>query len=580
MLLTSAHAQELPAAAAEALGQAQRSAAAALIEYAVHTPDRPLWAEALRSGRAAADAAPTHPAPQRFLAQAYQQVGFYARAWTAWTAYRAFGGSMDAVAERHVIEVARWMGIAAFDGGRRIDAIPYFEALLEFAPFDEVANERLARTYLEQGEPLRARPYLEALDGSIPDLVDDLVFVRRLDAYGDAATQAFEAGLAATAAGAPAAALDRYLEATRAAPGFVDAWRAVVDTALALGREGVAAEAVEQLLVLVPDDPQGLAARAGLDQAESDRIAAEEAAAEQERAAAEAAARLAAEREAAAAAAEREAAAAEAERQAAAAAEAEREAAAEAAARAAAEAEAARNPADEEDARAAAEAEAAAQAAAQAEAERLAAQAEAERRAAQEEAARLAAQEEAARLAAEQEAARVAAEQEAARAATERAAATTLMLGDVGHTHRVGDAAANPAIAYLTAPGLRIDLAPHVDDVLHVRVTVLERPGDDPLWFQLCLVPPDVAVAPACTAPDLVVLGAAGTYEASVRWRDLQGASAVEWRNGIDALMWVLRRPDGAAISGSGDDAARYLPTTLRVRAVATDAGAALPTVR
>ncbi len=577
-VFASAQAQTLPPAAADALGEAQRSAAAALIEYSSHTPDRPLWAQALRLGRQAAAAAPSHPAPQRFLAQAYQQVGFYARAWEAWEAYRTFGGTLDVVAERHVIEVARWMGIAAYDGGRRVDAIPFFVALLEFAPFDPIANERLARTYLEQGEPLRARPYLEALDGAIPDLEDDLEAVQRLDRFGEAATQAFEAGLAAAAAGDARTALARYTDATRAAPEFAEAWRAVAQAALGLGEDEVAAEAADRLLALAPQDPRGLAVRAALARAEAERIGAQEAEAEQAQAAADAAARAAARAEAEQAAAEREAA----------------EAAAAEAARAAAEQRAAQETADDADARATADAEderaAESARAAQAEADRIAAEEEAARVAAQEEAARVAAQEEAARVAAEREAERMAAEQEAARVAAEQAAASaaaeraaepvataTLTLGDVAHTHRAGDATANPSIAYVASPGLRVDLSTHVDDVLHVRATVAERTGDAPMWLQFCLVPPDVAVAPACSAIDLLVLGASGTYEASVRWRDLAGAASVDWRNGVDALMWVLRRPDGTPVSGSGDDADRYLPTALRVRAIATPAGAALP---
>lgn len=563
-------AQALPPAAADALGEAQRSAAAALIEYSSHTPDRPLWAQALRLGRTAANAAPNHPAPQRFLAQAYQQVGFYARSWEAWQAYRTLGGTLDSVAEQRFIEVARWMGVAAYDGGRRVAAIPYFVALLEFEPFDSIANERLARTYLEQGEPLRARPYLEALDGSVPDLDDDLAAVQRLDRYGEAATQAFEAGLAAARAGDARTALARYTDATRAAPEFVDAWRAVAQAALGLGQESVAAEAVDRLLALAPDDPRGLAVRNALARTEAERIGAQEAEAARARAAADAAARAAAREEAARAAAEREAAAA-------AAAETARAAAAESAAQATAEDADARATATAEAERAAA----AAARAAEAEAERVAAEEEAARVAAQEEAARVAAEREAERVAAEQEAARVEAEREAASAAAERAAevaaTASLTLGDVGHTHRAGDATANPSIAYVASPGLRVDLSTHVDDVLRVQATVMERTGDAPMWLQFCLVPPDVAVAPACSATDLLVLGGSGTYEASVRWRDLAGAASVDWRNGVDALMWVLRRPDGTPVSGSGDDADRYLPTSLRVRAIATPAGVALP---
>ena len=113
-----------------------------------------------------------------------------------------------------------------------------------------------------------------------------------------------------------------------------------------------------------------------------------------------------------------------------------------------------------------------------------------------------------------------------------------------------------------------------------MRVTVLERSSERPMWFQLCLVPPDVTVAPACSASDLLVLGAPGTYEASLAWRDLRGAAAVEWRSGVEALMWVLRREDGTPVPGSGEDAGSYLPTSLRVRAVAAPAGAGLPDAR
>jgi hypothetical protein len=89
------------------------------------------------------------------------------------------------------------------------------------------------------------------------------------------------------------------------------------------------------------------------------------------------------------------------------------------------------------------------------------------------------------------------------------------------------------------------------------------------MWFQFCLVPPDVSVTPACSAVDLLTLGAAGTYEASVPWSALNGAGSVAWQRGVDALMWVLRRTDGTPVAASSEDAASYLPTSLRVRAIA-----------
>jgi len=157
------------------------------------------------------------------------------------------------------------------------------------------------------------------------------------------------------------------------------------------------------------------AARIAAEEAEAARIAAEEEAARVAAAEAEAA-RIAAEEEAArVAAAEAEAARIAAEEEAARVAAAEAEAA-----RIAAEEEAARVAAAEaEAARIAAEEEAARVAAAEAEAVRIAAAEEAARVAAAEEAARLAAEEEAARVAAAEEAARLAASEEAARVAAE-----------------------------------------------------------------------------------------------------------------------------------------------------------------
>lgn len=47
--------------------------------------------------------------------------------------------------------VAGWMGVAAFDDGRRAEAVPYLETVLRFAPDDVSANERMACWYLDQG---------------------------------------------------------------------------------------------------------------------------------------------------------------------------------------------------------------------------------------------------------------------------------------------------------------------------------------------------------------------------------------------------------------------------------------------
>lgn len=606
LLATPARAQPaLPPAAADALARGQRLAAEALVTYPAHAPDHPLWAQALAAGREAAAAAPDHPAPQRFLGQAYLQVGWYARAWTAWTRYEELGGTLDAAARHQYLEVARWMAIAAYDAGRHDEALPYLRTLVALDPGDLVGNDRLARYHLERGEPLEARPYLDALGGRSPDLVDAWDQARLIERHGAAAVAAYRTGRDLQDAN-PTVALARFVEATAAAPGFLEAWRARAEAARALGRDAEERTALVRVLALAPGDAAARSALAALDaaaleaeraaQAEAEAAAAAQAqaaaaraeaarvAAEQEAArvaAAQEAARAAAEAEAARLAAEREAltdaereaaerAAAEAEAEAARA-EAEAEAArlaAEEEARRAAEQEAARIAAEQEAARIAAEEEAARVAAEEA---RRAAEQEAARIAAEEEAARGAAQQEAARLAAEQEAARAAAAEQAARAAAQAAAATVLLV-DATASHGAAGAA-SAAVAYVPASAPGSDLAALADGVLRVRVEVTAKPGDAPVLYQVCLVPPDVSVAPACSAIDLLAFRAPGTYVAEVRWSALSGAGGIDWSRGIDAVLWVLRRPDGTAVDAAAADAARYLPMTARVRASALPAG-------
>lgn len=596
--LGPAVAQALPQPAAEALRRGQQAAAEALASYTHHRPDSPLWAEALTAGTEAARSAPDHPAPRRFLAQAYLQVGWYARSWSAWQAYLERGGTVDASVERQLVEVATWMGLNTYDAGRREQAVPYLETVVRYDPSDLGANARLAHLYLDRGEPLAALPYLEALNGRAPELIPALERARRIDRYGPAAADAYTAATEARDAGSIEIALTRFLEATELRPEFTDAWRGAAAAAERLGRLDVAEAAHRQVLVLAPNDAGALAGLA--------RIAADEERARAE-AEAEAAARAAAEQARARATAEAAAA------QAAAQEAAEREATEQAAAQAA-EAEAA-----EAEARAAAEADRAAaeQAAAEAQAREAARQDTARQAAADQTAAdQTAAEREAAdRVAAERAAEQAAAEQAAAeraaeeRATAERAAAEvetrapadasggSLLLVDAVAEHSRSAAVASPSVAFLPAPGLAdSDLAGHTGAVIHVRVEVLDKPSDAPVLYQLCLVPTDIAMRPACTDPSRLAFSTRGTYDADQAWSDLAGFGGVDWRAGIDSVMVVLRRPDGtplespragseaggeagseAGSEASGADLDAYLPMTVRIQALAVPAGAPFP---
>jgi tetratricopeptide (TPR) repeat protein len=523
VLACTALGQGLPEAAAEALRHGQRQVARALATYETHVPDLPLWETALGAGDEAVRLAPDHPAPRRFLAQAYRELGWYARSWSNWQAYLDRGGTVDGAVERQLLEVAEWMGVIAFDAGRRDESVAYLETVLRFDSGHLAANARLARYRLDRGELDAALPYLEAVGDRLPALASELQRARRVERYGPAAAAAYHEGLDRRDADAPEAALESFLEAGRLAPAFTEAWRRAAITADLLGRAGPARNAYLQVLDAAPGDAEALAGLGRLAMAEGDLVAA---LGWFERAVAAAP----------------DASAFQEER-----AEAQRRL----------------------DQRAAAEAEEARQAAE-----------EAERRAAEQEAARRA------------EARAEAVRRDRPEAEVQALAAReSLVLLDAPVRHRRGAPGPTPAVAFIDAAWLDTDLGDRAGDVLHLRLDVRDKPSDAPVRYQLCLVPSDVTVVPACTDPTLLAFSSPGAYEARTAWTDLSGFDAVDWGEGIESVMLVLRRGDGAAVDapldgGAGDDADgdagavdldAYLPMSVRVRAMAVRPGAPFP---
>ena len=91
------------------------------------------------------------------------------------------------------------------------------------------------------------------------------------------------------------------------------------------------------------------------------------------------------------------------------------------------------------------------------------------------------------------------------------------------------------------------------------------------------------------TAPEWLELTSAGSVTVQQGVDDLTGAAALDWASGIEQVLLVLRRPDGEPLDdrrapgqadGSGIDAARYFPMTVRVSAILVAPGGAFPGFR
>jgi hypothetical protein len=115
---------------------------------------------------------------------------------------------------------------------------------------------------------------------------------------------------------------------------------------------------------------------------------------------------------------------------------------------------------------------------------------------------------------------------------------------------------------------------------------VLSKPSGQPIRYQLCLVPVDITIPPACSDPSLLGFSESGTVEASQPLASLSGADRIPWQRGITSVMLVVRDPgntpvDERSFAASGDrtdfDMGDYYPMTVRYQAMVVPAGASFP---
>lgn len=489
---TVASAQPLPSDAQDLLDRARDVAAEALERYERHFPDQPLWREALDAGREAARLAPAHPAPRRFLAEAYATVQWSSRAWDEWQAYRDAGGEMDDEARGQVVTLARSLGVQAFDAGRREDALPYLSIVVAHVPDDLAANARLARWHAERGEYDLALPYLDVVDAAAGDAFEAFVLdVRRRARHGDAAVDAYDAGRVAQDDGRLERALDLYRTAVGAAAGFTEAWRSLAELALSLERFDVSASAFEAVLAATPDDEGareayaraliGLGVPPPADDADVDLDAA-------------------------------------------------------------APPGGAVTPPDASTPVAPAPAAPAPAPVAPA----------------------------------------PAAPAPPTEAALPAANAGVVVAIEARLDQRRTGQSGSGAFTFVDAPALARDLSAYASGALHVEIEVLDAPSESPVQYQVCLVPFDIGVAPACSDPQRLVVVAGGRATSNQPVASLFGSDRVDWRAGIASVMLVARDERGTpldqhALTAAGErrtiDLERYYPRSLVVRAALVPAG-------
>ncbi len=161
-----------------------------------------------------------------------------------------------------------------------------------------------------------------------------------------------------------------------------------------------------------------------------------------------------------------------------------------------------------------------------------------------------------------------------------------LVLLDVTRTFGTDSAADNGAVSFFkSASNLSQNLEAPVDyagGTLYQRAEVLEKPGGDPVQLQVCLVPDDISVKPACSDASGLSFSSAGAVEDEQTLSSFSQYGAVDWGRGVSNLMVIVKDANGNPVDlGYADfteeELARYYPLKIRYSAVLVPAGGRFP---
>ncbi len=210
--------------------------------------DQILWGQAAKAAEQAVQAAPTDQNALLLRARIYSEVGFWARAESAWNAYFQAGGTSPE-AKQGAAETQYNLGFAAYKQGQLDAARGAFATCLTYAN-DARCAAWAGRVELESGNPGKAAGlYGLAVQYDPADKTSQyfLNVSKRASTYGQAATAAFTSGYRAFEAGDNATAYTDFQRAAQLAPNFAEAQRFVGRFALQNGQSGVARGAFEAI---------------------------------------------------------------------------------------------------------------------------------------------------------------------------------------------------------------------------------------------------------------------------------------------------------------------------------------------
>lgn len=253
------------------LAEARSAVVSARAAYDIHTPDRPLWQEALQLGGRALEERPEDPEVLHFLARTYSEVRWHIRAWGYWQDWFAAGESLadaggatvdrtgpGAPSSRELFaETGTELGFARYQASDPDAAIPYYQAVEARLPDHQETLRWLGRIHFEEGRAEEALPYWQRLADLRPGDESVTYYLERTReriAVGVEAADAFDRGIRSYEAGDPTGALGAFEAALDANAEYTEAAIWAARTALDLGLSERAVRYWQVVMTLSPED--------------------------------------------------------------------------------------------------------------------------------------------------------------------------------------------------------------------------------------------------------------------------------------------------------------------------------------
>jgi hypothetical protein len=162
-----------------------------------------------------------------------------------------------------------------------------------------------------------------------------------------------------------------------------------------------------------------------------------------------------------------------------------------------------------------------------------------------------------------------------------------IVLLDVNYTHKKPDEGGSGAFSFFKSPQtLAGDISNFASGTIYQRVQVLNKPSDNEVHYQLCLVNgDDISVGPACSALGNLAFSSPGTYESEQAVTSLSNYNGVNWKRGLTEVMLVLKDAAGNSLDDrysyrsdtEAPDLNQYYPMEVRYTAILVPEGGNFP---